>query len=127
MGISTSISSAHAKALEDTLLRWKAGVDAHQPADVAALFTEDAIFQGLHPYGVGPAAVAEYYASQPLGMVANYEIRETRQLAEELILGYMYVAFTFTDRDPVNVYLSVLLKQAGNGWKIGHYQVTRLG
>jgi hypothetical protein len=122
-----SIDSAHVKALEDVLPSWKAGVDAHQPADVGALFTHDAIFQGLHLYGVGPAAVAEYYASQPLGMVANYEIVETRRLADDLILGYLRVAFTFTDREPVNVYLSMLLKQVGEDWKIGHYQVTRLG
>ena len=102
-------------------------MDAHEPADVAALFTEDAIFQGLHPYGVGPADVAEYYASQPLGMAADYEVLETRRPAEGLILGYLRVAFTFTDREPVNVYLSILLEQADGDWKIGHYQVSRLG
>jgi hypothetical protein len=122
-----SIDSTHTAALEDVLLRWKTGVDAHQPADVAVLFTEDAIFQGLHPYGVGPADVAEYYASQPLGMVTDYEVLETRSPAEGLILSYLRVAFTFTDREPVNVYLSMLLKQVGDDWKIGHYQVSRLG
>ena len=122
-----SIDSAHVKALEDVLPGWKAAVDAHRPAEVGALFTQDAIFQGLHLYGVGPEAVADYYASQPPGMVADYEIVETRRLADDLILGYLRVAFTFTDREPVNVYLSMLLKQVGGGWKIGHYQVTRLG
>ena len=38
----------------------KAAVDAHRQEQVAALFTADAIFQGLHPYTVGPAGVAEY-------------------------------------------------------------------
>ena len=33
--------------------RWKAGVDAHEPAEVAGCFTEDAIFQGMRPYSVG--------------------------------------------------------------------------
>ena len=32
--------------------RWKAGVDAHEPAAVAACFTEDAVFQGMRPYSV---------------------------------------------------------------------------
>ena len=121
-----SISSAHENALEDILLRWKTAVDARQTAEVGALFTTDAIFQGLHPYGVGPADVAEYYESQPLGMVADYQIVETRLLAEDLILGYMRVAFTFPDRPPVNVYLSLLLKQTGGDWQISHYQVSRL-
>jgi hypothetical protein len=121
-----SISSARERALEDVLLRWKTAVDAHQPNDVAALFTADAIFQGLHPYGVGPADVAEYYESQPLGMVANYEILETRRPAEGLILGYVRVEFTFTEREPINVYLSLLLKQVGDDWQIDHYQVSKL-
>jgi hypothetical protein len=121
-----SISSAHQKALEDTLLRWKTAVDARRTAEVAAQFTADAIFQGLHPYGVGPADVAEYYESQPLGMVANYEIVETRVPADDLILGYMRVEFTFPDREPVNVYLSLLLKQVGGDWRISLYQVSRL-
>ena len=119
-------SSARENALEDVLLRWKTAVDAHQPTDVAALFTADAIFQGLHPYGIGPAAVAEYYESQPLGMVANYETLETRRPVENLILGYLRVEFTFTDREPLNVYLSLLLKQAGGVWQIDHYQVSKL-
>ena len=121
-----SIDSAHEKALEDVLSQWKAAVDAYRPADVAALFTTDAIFQGLHPYGVGRADVAEYYESQPPGMVANYEILETRRPAQDLILGYLRVAFTFTDRQPVNVYLSVLLKQVGGDWQVSHYQVSKL-
>jgi hypothetical protein len=121
-----SISSAHEKALEDILLRWKTAVDARQTADVGALFTTDAIFQGLHPYGVGPADVAEYYESQPLGMVANYTIVETRAPAEDVILGYMRVEFTFPDRPPVNVYLSLLLKQVGGDWQISLYQVSKL-
>ncbi|MGQ5641025.1 MULTISPECIES: nuclear transport factor 2 family protein, partial [unclassified Streptomyces] len=45
--------------------RWKSAVDAHEPQQVASLFTEDAIFQGLHPYTVGRPGVADYYDSQP--------------------------------------------------------------
>ena len=44
--------------LSAVLDRWKAGVDAHRPERVAALFTEDAVFQGLHPYSVGRQYVA---------------------------------------------------------------------
>ncbi len=123
-----SISSAHEKALEDILLRWKTAVDARQSAEVGALFTADAIFQGLHPYGVGPADVAEYYESQPLE-----DGRQLHQIhwrrgspQEDFILGYLRVAFTFPDRPPVNVYLSLLLKRTGGGWQISHYQVSRL-
>ena len=105
---------------------WKKGIDAHRPGDVAALFAEDAIFQGLHPYTVGPQGVADYYASQPLGMTATYRILETRRPTDNLILGYLSVDFTFTDRATLIVYLCVLIQPAPDGAKISHYQVSRL-
>ena len=112
--------------LRGVLDRWKAAVDAHQPQQVASYFTEDAIFQGLHPYSVGRQGVADYYASQPLGLTAAYRILETRRPAEGLVLGYLSVAFSFADRPTLNVYLSVLLAHAQDGWYISHYQVSHL-
>jgi muconolactone delta-isomerase len=115
-----------ADMLDAVLTRWKAAVDAHQPEQVAALFTTDAIFQGLHPYTVGPAGVAEYYAAQPMGMTAAYKLRETRTLGKGLVLGYLTVDFGFTDRATLTVYLSVIIRQDADGWRILHYQVSRL-
>jgi hypothetical protein len=112
--------------LRTVLDKWKSAVDRHDPQQVAAQFTEDAIFQGLHPYSVGEAGVAAYYDSQPLGMTASYRILETRSLADDLVLGYLAVDFSFTDRPVVSVYLSVLVKRTGPGWSISHYQVSRL-
>ncbi|MCG7209044.1 YybH family protein [Streptomyces arenae] len=106
--------------------RWKAGVDAHRPEDVAALFTEDAVFQGLRPYTVGRQGVAAYYDSQPLGMKAAYRILETRRLAEGVVLGYLAVEFSFADRPPRDVKLSVVVTRVAQEWYIGHYQVSRL-
>ncbi|MEV8540279.1 SgcJ/EcaC family oxidoreductase [Streptomyces sp. NPDC051572] len=112
--------------LRGVLTPWKAAVDAHEPEEVARLFTEDAIFQGLHPYSVGRKGIAEYYDSQPLGMTAEFEILETRRLADDLVLGYLDTEFTFTDRLPVDVKLAVLVKRVADGWSIAHYQVSRL-
>jgi hypothetical protein len=86
----------------------------------------DAIFQGLHPYTVGPAGVAEYYAAQPTGMTAQYTICETRALSDGLVLGYLTVDFGFSDRATLTVYLSVIIRQDADGWRIVHYQVSRL-
>ncbi|MET9084264.1 hypothetical protein ABZX77_20695 [Streptomyces sp. NPDC004237] len=112
--------------LSGVLDRWQADVDAHRPDRVAALFTEDAVFQGLHPYSVGRQGVADYYASQPLGMRAEYRVLETRRLADGVVLGYLAVAFSFTDRPPLDVKLSVLVTRVAQEWFIGHYQVSRL-
>jgi uncharacterized protein (TIGR02246 family) len=112
--------------LTDVLDQWKSGIDDHDPERVAALFTKDAIFQGLHPYGVGRDTVAEYYDSQPLGLSPQYQILETRELSDDLLLGYLTVDFRFTDRPTLTVNLSVLLRRTDDGWLIAHYQVSRL-
>jgi muconolactone delta-isomerase len=125
-GVSTPASADQADVLDAVLTRWKAAVDAHQPEQVAALFTDDAIFQGLHPYTVGPAGVAAYYAAQPAGMTAQYRLRETRALSDGLVLGYLTVDFGFSDRATLTVYLSVIIRRDAGGWRIAHYQVSRL-
>ncbi|GIF67697.1 hypothetical protein Ais01nite_57320 [Asanoa ishikariensis] len=112
--------------LRGVLDRWKSAVDAHEPQRVASLFTDDAIFQGLHPYSVGPAGVATYYDAQPLGMSPAYEIRETRRLADDAVLGYLSVDFSFVDRPTLNLSLCVIVRRVGDGWRIGHYQVSKL-
>ncbi|MBP2708244.1 hypothetical protein JOL79_31140 [Microbispora sp. RL4-1S] len=112
--------------LRGVLDGWKAGVDRHEPRQVAAHFTEDAIFQGLRPYSVGRQGVADYYESQPLGMTADYRILETRRLADGLVLGYLVVDFSFTDRPTLRVNLGVLVRRVEEAWYIAHYQVSRL-
>jgi uncharacterized protein (TIGR02246 family) len=118
--------STEREILTAVLDGWKSAVEAHDPERVAASFTEDAIFQGLRPYRVGRRGVAEYYDSQPLGMTADYTIVETRRPAEDVVFGYASVVFGFTDRPAITVHLGVLLRRAGDGWLIGHYQVSRL-
>ena len=54
--------------LRGVLDQWKAGIDTHEPRKVAAVFAEDAIFQGLRPYSVGRDGVVAYYDSRPPGM-----------------------------------------------------------
>ncbi|NUR95255.1 MAG: DUF4440 domain-containing protein [Kribbellaceae bacterium] len=108
--------------LTNILDQWKSAIDDHDPARVAALFTKDAIFQGLHPYGVGRDAVYEYYDAQPIGLSPQYQVLETRELADDLLLAYLTVDFTFTDRPTLTVNLSVLIADG----LIAHYQVSRL-
>jgi hypothetical protein len=110
------------EVLRDVMDRWKDAVDAHEPERVAAVFTRDAIFQGLRPYGVGREAVAAYYDSQPLGLAARYKIVEVRELAGGLVLGYLEVEFSFVDRPSLDVHLGVLVQDG----LISHYQVSKL-
>jgi uncharacterized protein (TIGR02246 family) len=113
------------EVLRGVLEQWKAGIDAHDPQAVAAVFTEDTIFQGLRPYSVGRGGVAEYYDSQPLGMTVTYRVLETRRPTEELVLGYVRADFAFPDRPTVSVNIGVTVTD-DNDWKILHYQASRL-
>jgi muconolactone delta-isomerase len=106
--------------------QWKSAVDAHDPERAASYFTEDAIFQGLHPYTVGPKGVAEYYDEQPMGMTATYDVRESRRLGGDVVLGYLDVEFGFVDRPALAVNLSVIVRRVADVWLISHYQVSRL-
>jgi uncharacterized protein (TIGR02246 family) len=115
------------EVLRDVLDRWKAGIDAQEPERVAEVFTDDAIFQGLHPYSVGRQGVMDYYTSQPGGMTVTYRILECRRPAAGLVVGYVSADFTFPDRPTVSVNIGVVATHDDGGWHILHYQASRAG
>jgi hypothetical protein len=59
-------------------------------------------------------------------MKAEYQILQTRRLAPHLVLGFLSVEFSFTDRPPLPVFLGVLAIETPEGNKIAHYQVSKL-
>ncbi|GAA2902194.1 hypothetical protein Acy02nite_71260 [Actinoplanes cyaneus] len=108
--------------LRDVLDAWQQAIAEHDHDRVAALFTEDAVFQGLHPYSVGRPGVAAYYAAQPPGMTVDYRILRSRPLADDVVLGWIAAEFRFADesRPPLPVSLTVVVR----GGKIAHYHVS---
>lgn len=115
------------KFLTGVLDQWKAGIDAHEPQRVAELFTDDAIFQGLRPYSVGPQGVVDYYDSQPHGLAVVYQMLETRDIATDAVLGYLRADFSFPDESTISVNIGVLIARRGDGWRIRYYQASRIG
>ncbi|MUL85789.1 MULTISPECIES: SgcJ/EcaC family oxidoreductase [unclassified Mycolicibacterium] len=113
-----------AQILREVLDEWKAGVDAHDPGRVAAVFTADAIFQGLHPHSVGRQGVFDYYESQPVGLTVDYSFHETRRPADDAALGYLRADFTRPDGEVIPLNLSVLATRGKDGWRIAFYQVS---
>ncbi|KHO17704.1 YybH family protein [Mycolicibacterium setense] len=112
-----------ATILRHVLDEWKAGIAAHDPQRVAAVFTEDAIFQGLRPYSVGRQGVIDYYESQPVGLTVDYRIDEIRRPADNVVLGYLRADFTRPDGTTIPLNLSVLATR-DDDWRIAHYQVS---
>lgn len=113
-----------AQIVADVMDEWKAGIDAHDQARVAAVFAEDAVFQGLRPYGVGRDAVAAYYDAQPSGMTVDYDILESRHPASGVVLGYLDALFSYPDRDPVRVTIGVVLTRDADHWQVLQYQAS---
>ena len=112
-----------AEILRHVLDEWRAGIAAHDPQRVAAVFTEDAVFEGLRPYSAGRPGVFDYYDSQPAGLTVDYRINETRRPAENVVLGYLRADFTRPDGTGIPLNLSVLVTR-DVGWRIAHYQVS---
>ncbi|MCL2533425.1 MAG: SgcJ/EcaC family oxidoreductase [Nocardiaceae bacterium] len=111
--------------LRNLLEEWKTGVDKHDPGRVAAVFTEDAIFQGLHPYSTGRQGVHDYYESQPVGLTVEYRFHETRRLSDDVALAYLQADFTRPDAVVIPLNLSVVTRRDTHGrWAIAFYQVS---
>jgi uncharacterized protein (TIGR02246 family) len=110
--------------LREVLDEWRAGIATHDPRRVAAVFTEDAIFQGLHPHSVGRQGVIDYYESQPAGLTVAYSFHETRRPADDVALGYLRADFTRPDGTVIPLNLSVLVTGGEAGWRIAFYQVS---
>lgn len=104
--------------------RWQHGIDAHEPEAVAAVFTEDAVFQGLRPYSVGRPGVAAYYDSQRTGMTVTYRVLESRLLTADVATGYLAARFAFVDREPLELHLGVVLTRDGDDWLVVQYQAS---
>lgn len=115
-----------AQILANVMDEWKAGIDAGDPGRVAAGFTEDAVFQGLRPYGVGRHAVADYYRSQPAGMTVTYRVLEVRRPADDVVLGYLKATFRYLDRPAVELAVGVVLTRRGSRWEVAQYQASQV-
>jgi uncharacterized protein (TIGR02246 family) len=114
-------------AVTTVLDGWKAAIDNHEPEKVAGFFTHDALFQGFRPaHSIGRQGVTEYYASQPLGLTADYRILDAQQLADDVIVAYQSVDFGFTDRATIPVHLTVVLRNVAGNWLISHYHVSKI-
>lgn len=114
------------RVVHEVMDRWKAGIDAQNPDAVAAVFADDAVFQGMRPYVVGRAGVAAYYAAQPAGMTVTYEVLETRSPADHVVVSYLAATFRFVDREPLSLHVGVVLVQAGATWQVVQYQAAQV-
>lgn len=111
----------------DVLDRVKRGIDGQRPEAVAALFTEDALFQGSHPEpSIGSAAVAEYFAEpRAKGLRVYYTILYIRPLVEDIVSTYVDLTFIVPDGTILRRHLTmIILRQNDKRWLIDHYHAS---
>ena len=112
--------------LRTLLDSWAEGIAQRRTAEIASLFTEDALFQGFDPApGHGRDYVERYYAKQPAGLTADYELLSVREISADAIAGYARVLFGRPD-GPVPVYLTAIAERGADGWRLSHYHVSKI-
>ncbi len=112
--------------LGDVMDRWAAAINAGSPQEIAEVFAEDAVFQGLRPFSVGRQGIAEYYGAQPAGMTVSYRILESRSPATNVVLGYLNADFAFPDRPTINLFIGIAVSRDDDSWHIAQYQASRV-
>ncbi|WP_419706443.1 SgcJ/EcaC family oxidoreductase [Promicromonospora sp. NFX87] len=115
-----------AATISALLDRWADGIRRRDLDQIAAQFTDDALFQGFDPEpAFGRDAVIAYYGKQPPGLTADHTLLHSRTLAPGAVLGYAAVTFHRPDA-PVQVHLTVVAVEVDGQWLISHYHVSRV-
>ncbi|MCP2169094.1 SDR family NAD(P)-dependent oxidoreductase [Goodfellowiella coeruleoviolacea] len=104
---------------------WQSAFDEQRWHDLAALFTEDALFQGIDPaLRVGPTETVGYYAAVTDQPRAAMEVLRANRLAEGLVGGFADVTFTPATGEPRSIRLSVVAQRIEGTWRIRQYHAA---
>ncbi|WP_103533427.1 nuclear transport factor 2 family protein [Streptomyces sp. SM11] len=119
------MTTSAAQRLAGLLQEWQTRFNEPDPERAAALFTEDALFQGLFPDPViGPESIADYYRQVPPGTRATVRPLHGYRGGCDWIGGLAQVVFHQHDGDfPVR--LSLVAVRGDEGWRIRQYHVSR--
>ncbi|RLP76470.1 DUF4440 domain-containing protein [Mycetocola tolaasinivorans] len=122
----TTHTSPAGDTLSAVMTRWSDAVASGDTARIAALYTEDPLFQGLRPTPERDrAGVADYYGHQPAGLTPTVTPIDVRQTSENSILGFLAVDFAAPGRPLVETHLTVQILRIDDEWLINHYHVSR--
>lgn len=106
---------------------WQSAFDRHRPAEMASLFSTDALFQGISPsLRRGRKEIAAYYADVPEGTTARVGVLGEARLSERLVSGFADVTFTAPAGEDRHVRLSVVAEQRDEAWLIRQYHAALL-
>ncbi|MFF9914852.1 YybH family protein [Streptomyces sp. NPDC013457] len=112
--------------IAEVLGDWQQAFDDHRPAEIAALFTPDAQFQGISPrLRIGRAEIAGYYEDVADGARATVEVLHGMVLDDGLAAGFADVTFSALSGELFPVRLSVVAQRTAAGtWLIRQYHAA---
>ncbi|MEU8109176.1 SgcJ/EcaC family oxidoreductase [Nonomuraea muscovyensis] len=117
--------SAAVGVLAELLHRWRQAFDAHRPSEMIALFSGDALFQGIEPeLRRGREQISDYYARVPAGVTARATVLSAGWLGRGIVHGFADLTFTTPAGDTHPVRLSVVAGQEADRWLIRHYHAA---
>ncbi|ACZ89926.1 SgcJ/EcaC family oxidoreductase [Streptosporangium roseum] len=114
-----------ADVLDRLLHDWQQAFNGHNPNEIAALFSQDALFQGISPQlRCGPQEIFDYYARVTRGTTAQVEVVSAVRLSQTIVHGFAEVTFIAPTGDLHLVRLSIVAKQAESAWLIHNYHAA---
>ncbi|GGV29987.1 hypothetical protein GCM10010182_61300 [Actinomadura cremea] len=117
--------SAACGVIAELLGRWQRAFDDHRPVDLASLFTEEALFQGISPRLLaGPAEIFGYYDDVTEGTRAIVQVLRANPLCDGIVGGFVDVTFTARTGDTFPIRLSVVAQRFESTWRICQYHAA---
>ncbi|GHF09561.1 hypothetical protein GCM10014715_76690 [Streptomyces spiralis] len=111
--------------LTQLLNDWKKAFDGHHTDDMAALFTQDALFQGFGPDVLeGREAVKGYYEAVPDNRSTEFRILHEYEAAPGAVAGFADVTFSDPTGWAARVHLSMVAVTDAGTWRIRQYHVS---
>ncbi|MFF6984031.1 SgcJ/EcaC family oxidoreductase [Streptomyces sp. NPDC008343] len=111
--------------LVDLLSTWQQAFDDNRSEDIAALFTEDALFQGYSPkLRIGPAEITDYYNDVAAGAKAEVRVLQGNQVGANAVAGFADVTFTSPTGITTAARLSVTAQFITGAWRIRQYHAA---
>ncbi|WP_196814423.1 SDR family NAD(P)-dependent oxidoreductase [Nocardia sp. BMG111209] len=127
-GTESGAEGAHEQAraaVAETLGSWRAAFDEHRTADIATLYTSDALFQGMDArLRIGPAQIREYYDAVTEGATVAVTVPAAAPVADGIVAGFADATFTYPDGEVRALRLSVVLRRDATTWRIAQYHAA---
>ncbi|MFD0899585.1 SDR family NAD(P)-dependent oxidoreductase [Actinomadura sediminis] len=106
------------------LTAWTEAFNERRAADLAAMFTADALFQGIGPGPLaGPGEIRGYYERVPEGTTADARVLRAARSPGGAVAAFADVAFS-APTGGTRVRLSLDLQLEDDTWRIRHYHAA---